>query len=173
MNGFLLLIPFLLIRFLMLSILNKNAIPRAAHFAPVQGKEKAAYYIYQLSNIGFFVYLFFLNVKMEFSWQFYLGGIFYIAGLGLCAVSIVSFSFPDDTGLNINGIYRFSRNPMYVSYFVCFIGMAILTKSWILFAMVIIFQVSAHWIILAEERECKKKFGERYLQYMKQVRRYF
>lgn len=45
MSGFLLLIP---IRFVLLSILNKKAIQRAAHFAPVQGKEKAAYYIYQI-----------------------------------------------------------------------------------------------------------------------------
>ncbi|WP_442911269.1 methyltransferase [Lachnoclostridium sp. An196] len=31
---------------------------------------------------------------------------------------------PDENGLNTNGIYRFSRNPMYVAYFVCFTGMA-------------------------------------------------
>lgn len=45
MNGFLLMIPFLLIRFGMLAFLGKNGMQRAAHYAPVFGKEKAAYWI--------------------------------------------------------------------------------------------------------------------------------
>ena len=39
MNGFLLLVPFLLVRFILLTVLNKTALRRAAYFAPVQGKE--------------------------------------------------------------------------------------------------------------------------------------
>lgn len=172
MNGILLLIPFLLIRFALMSALNKNAIGRAAYFAPVRGKERIAYCIYQTSNVGVFVYLLFLAIKIDFSWKFYAGLICYLLGLCLCAVTVVNFSFPDDTGLNTNGIYNFSRNPMYVAYFVCFLGMAMLTQSLILLGIVCIFQISAHWIILAEERWCLEKFGEPYEQYMKRVRRY-
>ncbi len=36
-------------------------------------------------------------------------------------------------------------------------------KSWILFGIVVIFQVSAHWVIIAEERWCMEQFGELYL----------
>lgn len=82
------------------------------------------------------------------------------------------FFFPNAEGLNINGIYQFSRNPMYVAYFICFIGMSLLTQSLILLGIVIIFQVSAHWIILSEERWCIKRFGKSYEEYMKKVRRY-
>ena len=57
-NGILLLIPFLMIRFGLLSVLNPQAIQRAAYFAPVQGKERIAYYIYQISNVGIFYLLF-------------------------------------------------------------------------------------------------------------------
>ena len=172
MNGILLLVPFLLIRFALLSAINKKAVGRAAYFAPVRGKEKIAYYIYQISNVGIFVYLLFLAVKADFSWIFYIGLGCYLLGLALCAVTMAHFSFPDDTGLNTNGIYKFSRNPMYVAYFVCFLGMAMLTQSLILFGIVCIFQISAHWIILAEERWCLGKFGVTYKQYMKRVRRY-
>ena len=172
MNGFLLLIPFLIIRFLLLFILNSEAVQRAAHFAPVQGNEKIAYCIYQISNIGIFVYLIFLTVKIDFSWQFYVGLICYILGMCLCAITIVNFSFPDNIGMNTNGIYKFSRNPMYIAYFVCFIGMALLTQSLILLGLILIFQISAHCIILAEERWCIEKFGAVYKQYMKDVRRY-
>ena len=172
MNGILLLVPFLLVRFALLSALNKEAVGRAAYFAPVQGKEKLAYYFYQASNVGIFVYLLFLRTKANFSWKFYAGLVFYLLGLCLCTITIVNFSFPDDTGLNTNGIYKFSRNPMYVAYFICFLGMAMLTQSLILFGLVCVFQISAHWIILAEERWCLEKFGVVYKQYMKKVRRY-
>lgn len=172
MNGVLLLIPFLLIRFALLSSLDKKAIGRAAYFAPVQGREMIAYYIYQTSNVGIFVYLVFLTVKADFSWKFYAGLVCYLLGLCLSAVTMVNFSFPDDMGLNTNGIYQFSRNPMYVAYFVCFLGMALLTQSLILFGIVCVFQISAHWIILAEERWCLGKFGKVYERYMKSVRRY-
>ncbi len=36
----------------------------------------------------------------------------------------------------------------------------------------IVFQISAYWIILSEERWCVKKFGEEYINYMNKVRRY-
>lgn len=42
----------------------------------------------------------------------------------------------------------------------------------VLLAVVMVFQVSAHWIILAEERWCMEKIGTAYGQYMKEVRRY-
>ena len=61
---------------------------------------------------------------------------------------------------------------MYVAYFICFMGMALLVQSLVLAAVVVVFQVSAHWIILAEERWCLEKFGEPYERYMKTVRRY-
>lgn len=172
MNAFCLLFPFLAVRFGLLLIINKNAIQRAGYFAPMQGREKIAYYIYQVANIGLFLYLFVTTVKIDFSLYFYLGIICYFLGIILCAISIVCFASSDVEGLNINGIYQLSRNPMYVSYFICFIGMSLLTKSLILFGIVIIFQVSAHWIILSEERWCINKFGKRYKKYMKKVPRY-
>ena len=61
---------------------------------------------------------------------------------------------------------------MYVSYFICFAGCAFLTQSLILGGIVLVFQISAHWIILSEERWCMEKFGDSYVEYMKRVRRY-
>ncbi len=51
-------------------------------------------------------------------------------------------------------------------------GLKVLTRSGILLGLVTLFQISAHWIILAEERWCIRKFGDRYREYMKRVRRY-
>lgn len=93
-------------------------------------------------------------------------------GLLLCTMSVISFSAPDLYGLNTKGIYRFSRNPMYIAYFICFMGIAFLTQSVLLLGIVIIFQISSHWLVLAEERWCVETFGVAYQSYMEQVRRY-
>ena len=92
MNGFWLLLPFLAVRFGLLLIIRKSAIQRAGYFAPVQGTEKIAYYIYQVSNIGLFLYLLVTAVKIDFSLYLYLGFVCYILGIVLCAISIVCFA---------------------------------------------------------------------------------
>lgn len=170
--AFILLLPFLLIRFTLLSFLDKEAIKRAAYFAPMQGKEVLAYYGYQIFTIAIFVYLCFLKVIIDFSLLFYIGIIFYMIGLLLCAISILYFGKSTNTGLKQEGIYRFSRNPMYIAYFVYFFGCALLTQSLLLSLFVLCFQISSHWIIKAEERWCIETFGGEYKQYMKKVRRY-
>ena len=172
MNGFFLLIPFFLIRFALTAALSREALGRAARFAPVRGRERAAYYIYQLSNAGIVLYPAFLTVQADASWIFCRGLHCYGGGLLLCAAAVVSFAAPDSGGLNTNGLYRISRNPMYLAYFVCFLGMALLTRSPALLGLTLVFQASAHWIILAEERWCLEQFGQAYGQYMARVRRY-
>lgn len=172
MNAVILLIPFLLIRFGLLSFMNKDAINRAAYFAPVIGNEITAYWIYQAANVAIFVYLCFLWIKMDASGMCYAGMISYLLGLILLAVSIINFAAPSGGGFHSNGLYRFSRNPMYAAYDVFFAGCALLTQSVILGVIVLVFIISSHWIILSEERWCIEKFGEDYRAYMKRVRRY-
>lgn len=171
MNGFFLLIPFFLIRFGLLSILSKDGLKRAVFFAPLIGKEKIAYWFYQISNILFLVYLFFLKITILQHWLF-IGLITYAVGILLCFGAISDFAKPSENGINLKGLYRFSRNPMYVAYFVYFLGCVILTHSLILFLILMIFQISAHWIILSEERWCIRQFGDEYIKYMNKVRRY-
>ncbi len=171
MNAFLLVIPLILIRFVLLSILDKESLKRAAFFAPLIGKEKAAYWFYQVSNILIFIYLCFLKITDDTYW-IYVGLVIYGLGILLCIVSVSDFAKSAENGINLNGIYRVSRNPMYVAYFIYFLGCILLTQSFILLTILIVFQISAHWIILSEERWCVKKFGEEYINYMNKVRRY-
>ncbi len=171
MSGFFLLIPFLLIRFGLLSLISQEGIKRAAFFAPLIGREKAAYWFYQISTTLIFVYLFFLKITTETNWL-YAGLVILGFGVLLCLVSVIDFAKPAENGINVNGLYRISRNPMYVAYFIYFLGCVALTQSLLLFAILIVFQISAHWIILSEERWCIKEFGDEYKNYMNKVRRY-
>lgn len=171
MNAILTVIPLILIRFILLSIVDKESLKRAAFFAPLVGKEKAAYWLYQISNIIIFVYLYFLNIKIDSYW-FYVGLAIYGLGVILCIFSVLNFAKPEENGINLKGLYQVSRNPLYVAYFIYFLGCVLLTQSMILLAILLVFQISAHWIIKSEERWCIQKFGEEYINYMNKVRRY-
>lgn len=171
MNGFILMVPLFLIRFGLLGFVYKPALKRAAFFAPLQGGEKTAYIFYQISN--FFLVLFPLCLKVKIIMPYFLIGIsIYIVGILILISSTVAFAKPNQTGLNTDHIYRFSRNPMYAGYFLFYLGCAVLSRSVLLLGALVVFQASAHWIILSEERWCAKEFGEEYTSYMSRVRRY-
>lgn len=172
MNAFLLLIPFLLIRFLFLGMLDKQAVSRAALFAPLEGTERLYYYIYQLATLVLFIYPFFIKVHLDWNWLMIIGGMIYLLGCLVCILATYAFARPEKNGLNKKGIYKFSRNPMYVGYFIYFFGLAVLCESLILFSTLALFQFSAHWIILSEERWCRQSFGKSYEEYCLKVRRY-
>jgi len=170
-TGLLIVIPILLIRFLLTAILNREAVKRAAFFPPTQGPERPAYWV----NIGTTLLL----MAVPFFLRIHLYGFVSIAGVSislvalvLYSISIVNFAGPDASGINRSGLYALSRNPMYVAYFFYFLGACMLTRSWLLLAILLIFQVSVHFMILAEERWCREKFGQPFEEYRKKVRRY-
>ncbi|MEY8387760.1 isoprenylcysteine carboxylmethyltransferase family protein [Oscillospiraceae bacterium 38-13] len=168
--GALLLVPFFLIRFGLMALLDREALGRAAHFPPFRGGEQWAYWVYQLSTAALVLGL--CPLRLRYSRLFLPGAAVYILGLGLLTWATVDFCAPAENGLRQRGSYRVSRNPMYVAYFVFFAGCVLLAESWALAAVLVCFQASAHWIILAEERWCAERFGEAYRQYRKRVRRY-
>ncbi len=171
MSAFVIVIPIIIIRYAFLNILNKEALKRAAYFAPLVAGERTAYWVYQVTTLFIIVDLILLKIRVDSDW-FYIGAVIYGFGLILYAISMLDYARPKTSGINVNGLYRISRNPMYIAYFICLFGCVLISKSWTLFALLIIFQISSHWIILSEERWCIKKFGEEYMRYMNKVRRY-
>lgn len=171
LNGIIIVLPILLIRFLLLSLLNKEAVKRAAFFPPVQGIEKMAYWINIITTFLLIVVPFFLKINPHGPMGI-TGLCFLILALILYSISIIQFARPDNTGLNKSGLYHISRNPMYVAFFLYFLGGCMLTRSWLLLIILLIFQISVHFLIISEERWCKEKFGELYNEYMEKVRRY-
>ena len=171
MIGSVLLIPMLLIRYGLPLFADKNAVKRLAFSPPTKGRERIAFIVYQLSTLAVLIYLFFVKIAVD-SVMFYIGASLYCTGILLYALSIIDFAKPSGQGINTNGLYRFSRNPIYMAFLIFLLGCVLITGSSVLFVLSAIFQISVHWIILSEERWCLSEFGEEYEQYMKKVRRY-
>ena len=171
MNGFILVIPVILIRYLLLHIFESKSLKRAAFIPKIPGKQRIAYWVYEISTLLLIFFPCFLKVKTESS-LFYIGLILYGVGIILCIWSTSNFAKPMKSGINLRGLYKYSRNPMYIAYFIYFLGCVLLTYSLSLLLILITFQVATHWIIIAEEKWCQDRFGNEYIEYMKKVRRY-
>lgn len=77
------------------------------------------------------------------------------------------------TLLVTDGPYKYSRNPAYLGGIVFFFGFAILLGSLVSFVFPLIMFLLAHFLYIPiEEKELKVIFGEKYLDYMKHVRRW-
>jgi len=76
--------------------------------------------------------------------------------------------------LNTDGLYSFTRNPLYLGNLFITIGLTIIYNSLFCYVVVISFWVFQYWhIIIAEEDFLKKKFGQLYSNYSLKVPRLF
>lgn len=74
----------------------------------------------------------------------------------------------------ITGVYRFSRNPIYLAMFMFQIGLGLwLANGWILLCVSLTLRLLSHFVIRKEEAYLLAKFGAEYQAYMQQVRRWF
>jgi protein-S-isoprenylcysteine O-methyltransferase Ste14 len=71
------------------------------------------------------------------------------------------------------GPYRFSRNPIYLSFTLLYIGIGVWVNSaWLLAMVISTLVVISYGVITREERYLAHKFGDEYLRYKVSVRRW-
>jgi len=127
-----------------LSILNRPILPESDHGTAVT----TAYFLF---TIGFIIAL------------------ISIAHLG----SSVRLGTPTEaTILKTGGIYKLSRNPMYVGFNLMTISSAVLTFEYIVLILCVFSLYSYHMIIIGEERFLFERFGDSFMLYKQKVRRY-
>ncbi|MBW2236970.1 MAG: isoprenylcysteine carboxylmethyltransferase family protein [Deltaproteobacteria bacterium] len=71
------------------------------------------------------------------------------------------------------GLYRYSRNPAYVSLTAVLLGLGLLlNNAWILLAAIPVLAILHFGVILREEAYLERTFGDEYLRYKAGVRRW-
>lgn len=83
------------------------------------------------------------------------------------------FPHKPSSSLVVIGPYRITRNPMYVSLALLYIGFGFLLGiSWVFVFLPAVIFVMHYYIIRREESYLESRFGEQYLAYKQQVRRW-
>jgi protein-S-isoprenylcysteine O-methyltransferase Ste14 len=96
----------------------------------------------------------------------------FIGRLGLGASFRIG-SPQESTALKTTGLFRFSRNPMYVGVYATILAAVLYTMDPIAFAVGLFVVAVHHRIIVAEEHYLLNAFGQNYAAYCLRVRRYF
>jgi protein-S-isoprenylcysteine O-methyltransferase Ste14 len=102
----------------------------------------------------------------------FLGFSFMFAGRFGLGASFRMGSARERTSLKTDGLYRLSRNPMYVGVYSTLSASALYTLNPMVLAAAIFVAVVHHRIILAEEEYLGRAFGKEYTDYCLRVRRY-
>lgn len=92
---------------------------------------------------------------------------FYVAGKGTLAPWL-----PPEKLVTV-GLYRYTRNPMYVGVLVMVLGWSLLTSYWLMTAYWLVLMAAFHLRVLYyEEPQMRKRFPEEWREYSARVPRW-
>ena len=75
--------------------------------------------------------------------------------------------------LVVAGIYRLTRNPIYIAFLLVAVALAVETNSaWLLLSAVVLFVLLHFGVVRREEEYLSGKFGSAYDDYQRRVRRW-
>jgi len=115
-------------------------------------------------------------------WLKWAGFAAFLAGSGLATAAAVKLGVSTRMGLSdsvefrTGGVFRVSRNPMYVGFFLTSLAASLFaaspTLSPVLFGFTCFVVYSHHRVILAEEAFMSERYGSSWTEYAATVRRY-
>jgi protein-S-isoprenylcysteine O-methyltransferase Ste14 len=131
----------------------------------------------KLSNIISFLFYaliafsFFLPLKLGTIW-FYIGLLIYLLGAIIETTAMLSFfTTPVDKPVT-KGVYRISRNPVYLGMFLIFIGISVVCASWVFLLATVALVTLIHISVVSEEQWCLEKYRNAYREYMNRTQRW-
>ena len=137
-------------------------------YTPTDKRNAAVSTILQISLLLLSI---FIPLKRGTTW-FWVGAAIYMIAFFLFVSAFHDYISAPTDKLISKGIYRISRNPMYLFYFIGTLGICIASASLWMLLLLIPFIIFTHLTILGEERYCTQTYGEEYKEYLKKVRRY-
>ena len=78
----------------------------------------------------------------------------------------------ESTHLKVDGLFQFSRNPMYVGVYATILAGVLYTVNPVVLLAGVFVVAVHHRIVRAEEQYLQKAFGQEYADYCRRVRRY-
>lgn len=110
-----------------------------------------------------------------------IGALIIAFAVGIALIAVIAFfrakthvePWKPSSTIIQSGLYRFSRNPIYLAFLIILVGIALVLNSiWFLLGMPILVWLLRVLVINREERYLEDKFGDEYRQYKNKVRRW-
>ena len=165
-NTWILAIVFLLLVYipvLTLKDFNKK-MGQSEHYGKIETLMTILFFILMICSI-------FLPLKLGTAW-FYTGLFIYLLGLIIVTITIVNVASTPLGKPFTKGVYRYSRNPMYLCMIIVFVGIGIASASWFYLLLSAILIVLTYLLVAIEERVTLDKLGDAYREYMNRTSRW-
>ena len=139
--------------------------------------------VFLISVASVFGFWFFIEANFSFRFQNTIAGVFILAGVLMGLLAIIRFrkqattvdpTAPNKaTNLVTKGIYQYTRNPMYLGMALVLLGGIIrIGNPFGLLSMLFHVWYMTRFQIKPEERTLTALFGQPYIDYLNQVRRW-
>lgn len=169
-NAWVLILPFLLVTYgISYTIVNKES---ALFSWPKYGSQQRLLLVFFMAvSLGSWIYSIFLPLELGTAW-FYAGLPIFLIGMLFATLSTLTFARTPADRPNTEGVYRISRNPMYLGIFLAYIGIGLAAASWLYLLLAVIYLIIQIMVLVPpEESMCLEKFGNTYREYMKKTPR--
>jgi len=170
-NAWIFILPFLLVTYgVSYSIVNRKS---ALFSWPKYSKQEKTFLgIMMACLIASWIYSIFVPLKLGTPW-FYIGLPIYLVGLIFDTLATLSFAKTSPDIPNTEGIYRISRNPVYLGWVFVYLGVGIASAAWVYLLLVLmVLAMCIPVLAIPEERLCLERFGDAYREYMNRTPRW-
>ena len=154
------------------NILSGKNWRRACKLPGMSPTEKAIYFTWIGINCLIYVYSVFAPFVYGSIW-FYAGVLIFMGSLVILAMGTYAYQTTSDDKLITKGIYQLTRNPGYFGSFCAYIGMGLMSASWLLLLLALLHFALYQITVRYEERMCKELFPEEFLRYKQSVKKNF
>ena len=109
---------------------------------------------------------------IAFTAYFYIGVVIYLVSISCSVYAMYYFSKADTSKPVTKSIYKYSRHPMQVMYYLSWIGLGFISGTWIIIIYTIVFSILTIPTLIAQEKDCIEQYGDEYVEYLKRTPRF-
>jgi protein-S-isoprenylcysteine O-methyltransferase Ste14 len=165
-NAWIFIIPLIVYWFFGVKFLFSKRMPESPPLK--RRKDKIISNILVIAMFFSFFYSIFVPLKLETIW-FIIGLIVYLAGMVLINILMINFATTPIDKPVTKGVYRYSRNPMFIGWFLIYFGIVIACISWVYLIIVVLFILIMHYLSPFEEAITLGHYGKAYKEYMERT----
>jgi protein-S-isoprenylcysteine O-methyltransferase Ste14 len=135
-NAWIFIIPLIIIWLSGIKFLFSKRMPESPPLK--RKKDRIIMQILVWTMFASFFYSVFVPFTLGTIW-FYVGLLVYLVGMVLVILSMIDFATTPLDKPVTKGAYRYSRNPMFIGFFLLYFGIAIACISWVYFVITVLF----------------------------------
>ena len=165
-NAWILIIPLIIFWICGVKFLFSKRMPN--YTPPSKKKNKILSKLEIILMFGSFIYSIFMTLKLGTIW-FSIGFIVYLSGLVLIVATMINFAATPMNKPVTKGVYRYSRNPMFIGWFILYFGITIACISWVFLLLTLFFILITAYMSPLEEAITLDHYGKPYKEYIERT----